>query len=95
MKNKFLLKLLLGIAVAFGVLTIYNNITEPKISEKHNPSYTTLIRMINNGAILKVRIQGQSIGVLAKTGEEFSVKAPEQDPQLINDLLTHNVDVRY
>lgn len=93
MKNNYLTKLLVVIIVAFGVLTIYNNITEPKMSEKYNPSYTTLIRMINNGAILKVRIQGQNIGVLAKTGEEFSVKAPEQDSNLINDLLSHNVDV--
>lgn len=93
MNKKLLIRTLVILIVLIGAISIYNKYAEPKISEKYNPSYTSFVRMVKNNAILKVRMQGQSIGVLAKTGEEFSVKAPEQDSELINDLLSHNVDI--
>ena len=74
-------------------VAVYNNYTSSVMKEKYNPSYTKFISIVKHDGVFKVRIQGQTIHVLTKTGEEFYVNSPEQDPQLINDLLSHNVDV--
>lgn len=74
-------------------VVVYNNYTSSVMKEKYNPSYTRFISIVNHDGVFKVRIQGQTIHVLTKNGEEFYVNSPEQDPHLINDLLSHNVDV--
>ncbi len=93
MNKQLLIRAFIIFTVAFVAVSLYNNATSPKISEKYNPSYTKFINIVKNDGVFKARIQGQTINVLTKNGEEFFVNAPEQDPQLINDLLAHNVDV--
>lgn len=93
MNKQLLIRLVIIFTVAFASVSFYNYMTKPAVSEKYNPSYTRFISIVKNDGVFKARIQGQTIDVLTKTGEEFYVNAPEHDPQLINDLLAHNVDV--
>ena len=93
MNKQLLLRALIIFTVVFAAVSIYNYNTKPKVSEQYNPSYTRFINIVKHDGVFKVRIQGSTINVLAKTGEEFTVNAPDQDPQLINDLLSHNVDI--
>ncbi len=83
----------------FLVVSIYNTLTNNQTGmEGYNPSYTRFISTVNNDGILKVVLKNinggiTQIRVVAKTGEEYMVNAPANDPQLINDLLKHKVDV--
>jgi cell division protease FtsH len=93
MNKQTLLKVLIIFTVALSTVTIYNYLTSPKEKEEYVTSYTRFINIVKHDGIFKVRMQGNNIHVLTKTGEEFTVNAPDQDQQLINDLLAHNVDV--
>lgn len=77
--------------IGIGVFA-YKQITAPSPLEKYKPSYSMFINQVKQDKVYKVRISNSTINVLGKNGEEYLVDSPE-DPQLINDLLQHNVDV--
>lgn len=62
-------------------------------SDKYNPSYSKFLMMVKLDSIGKVQIGDSQIRAETKDGEEFIVNIPNNDPQLINDLLSHSVDV--
>jgi cell division protease FtsH len=94
MNKQLLVRVLVIFTLVFAGVTAFNYFTQPKQNmDEFLPSYTRFIKMVNNDGVFKVRIQGDTIHVIAKTGEEFLVTAPDGDPNLINDLLQHNVDV--
>lgn len=93
MNKTVILKGLVIFAVVFASVSLYNNLQNNSTKELYTPSYTRFINMVKHDGVFKVRIQGQKLSVLAKTGEEFNVIAPEHDPELIDDLLNHGVDV--
>lgn len=70
----------------------YKQFTKPNPLERYKPSYSTFINQVKQDKVYKVRISNSTITVISKNGEEYLVESPE-DPQLINDLLQHNVDV--
>jgi cell division protease FtsH len=92
MNKQILIKAVILFAVVFAAVTFYNRMTKP-IMQQYQPSYTRFLNIVKHDGIFKVRIQGSSLHAIAKTGEEFVVNTPDNDPQLINDLLSHNVDV--
>lgn len=87
-----LTKLIISVTILIGIFYAAPIIFKPK-SETYNPSYSNFLKLVNNNGIFKVRIQGNNANVLAKTGDEFNVIIPDNDPQLMNDLINHNVDV--
>jgi cell division protease FtsH len=93
MNKQLLLRVLIVFTVVFVAVTVYNYMIKPDKMSQYNPSYTRFLNIVKHDGIFKVRIQGNSVHALTKNGEEFVVNAPENDPQLINDLLQHNVDV--
>lgn len=94
MNKQLLVRVLVIFTLVFVGVTAFNYFTQPKQNmDEFLPSYTRFIKMVNNDGVFKVRIQGNVVNVIAKTGEEFIVTAPDHDPNMINDLLHHNVDV--
>ena len=94
MNKQLLVRVLVIFTLVFVGVTAFNYFTQPKQNmDEFLPSYTRFINMVNNDGVFKVRIQGNVVNVIAKTGEEFIVTAPDHDPNMINDLLHHNVDV--
>jgi len=94
MNKQLLVRVLVIFTLVFAGVTAFNYFTQPKQNmDEFLPSYTRFIKMVNNDGVFKVRIQGNVVNVIAKTGEEFIVTAPDHDPNMINDLLHHNVDV--
>nr|QMP82918.1 MAG: cell division protease [Caudoviricetes sp.] len=92
--NKNILSAVIKLAILFGVLILVFNYFKPeKINDRYNPSYTRFIELVQQDKVFKARIQNDTIQVLTKTGDEFIVFAPNNDSQLINDLLAHKVDV--
>ena len=94
MNKQLLVRVLVIFTLVFVGVTAFNYFTQPKQNmDEFLPSYTRFINMVKNDGVFKVRIQGNVVNVIAKTGEEFIVTAPDHDPNMINDLLHHNVDV--
>ena len=93
MTKQLIVRALIIFAVVFVAISMYNNATKPKTLEQYNVSYTRFINIVKHDGVFKVIMQENSIRVFTKIGDVFTVNAPDQDPQLINDLLAHNVDV--
>lgn len=85
-------RLFIVATVLFIGLFVYNNLNKSSDLEKYKPSYTRFISQVNQDKVFKVRVDGSTLHVIAKTGEEYLVDSPD-DPYLINELLKHNVDV--
>jgi len=79
--------------VVFVLVAAFNYFKKPSVTDKYSPSYTKFINIVKNDKVFKVRIEGDTIHTLTNNGEEFDVIAPENDPELINDLLHHNIDI--
>ena len=79
--------------VVFVLVTLFNAFNKPTMVEEYVPSYTKFINKVNQNEVLRVRIQENLIHSSMKDGDEYVVTAPTNDPNLINDLLAHNVDV--
>ena len=68
-------------------------ILNTKNPEDSFTSYTRFINLVNDDQVVSVRLFGDTLRVLDKNGEQFSVLYPTNDQQLINDILKHNVDL--
>lgn len=86
-------KVLILVIALSGLFFMYQAVFKPNNMEKYSPSYTRFLNIVKHDGVFKVRIQGNNADVLTKNGEEFKVNVPENDNQLINDLLQHNVDI--
>lgn len=92
MNKLFLTRVVIIFAVIFASVTIFNMLNKP-VMDEYRTSYTRFLHIVKNDGIYKVRMQGNNIHAIAKTGEEFVINSPDNDPHLIDDLLAHNVDV--
>lgn len=92
MNKLFLMRVVIIFAVIFASVTIFNMLNKP-VMDEYRTSYTRFLHIVKNDGIYKVRMQGNNIHAIAKTGEEFIINSPDNDPHLIDDLLAHNVDV--
>lgn len=92
MNKQLITRAIIIFTVIYAAVFLYHNISNDNQLEKYKPSYTKFISLVKQDKIFKVRISGNSVHAITKNGEEFVIDSPE-DPQLINDLLSHNVDV--
>lgn len=90
--NRIVKRLFFAISILVISVFAFHEITRPNPLERYKPSYSTFINQVKQDKVYKVRINNSTINVIGKNGEEYLVDSPE-DPQLINDLLQHNVDV--
>ena len=90
--NEMVKNLLLWLVIAAVLVSIFNNFSsEPK---KAAMNYSAFIESVQQGQVDNIRIDGLNIYGEMKSGEKFQTVRPYiEDPQLINDLLQHNVSV--
>nr|QMP83680.1 MAG: hypothetical protein [Caudoviricetes sp.] len=93
MNKQLLIRSAIIFVVVFSAVMMYNTFTKSRMEQEFHTSYSRFLRTVKNDGVFKVRMQGDTIHVIAKTGEEYVVNAPNNDPHLIDDLLAHNVDV--
>lgn len=93
MNKQLLIRSAIIFVVVFSAVMMYNTFTKSRMEQEFPTSYSRFLRTVKNDGVFKVRMQGDTIHVIAKTGEEYVVNAPNNDPHLIDDLLVHNVDV--
>ena len=93
MNKKFLIGGLKLFVAVFIIISIFNFYTKPVMKENYSPSYTKFLSIVKNDKVFKVRIKENTAEVITNFGNEFIVNIPDNDPDLYNDLLKHNVDV--
>ncbi|NRB38194.1 MAG: ATP-dependent metallopeptidase FtsH/Yme1/Tma family protein [Pseudomonadales bacterium] len=90
--NDMAKNLLLWLVIAVILVSIFANFSPVK--DQSAMAYSDFVASVQQGRVQSVKINGQDIIGVMSSGERFDVVRPMlEDPQLINDLLEHNVAV--
>jgi cell division protease FtsH len=91
--NDLVKNLVLWVVIAVVLMSVFNNFT-PQNTPSQALAYSEFLQEVKGGRIQSVYIQGNEIEGLTFSGNKFKTFAPPNDPKLIDDLLTHNVEIR-
>src|SRR5690625_1662421 len=84
--------LLLWVVIAAVLLTVFNNFNVQPAQEQ--VTYSEFIEQIQQERVRKVVIDGLTINGQRIDGSTFQTVRPMvEDPKLIDDLLSHNVQI--
>ena len=83
---------LLWVVIAIVLVTLFNSLSP--VTKKSELSYSDFVGAVQQGQVKEVAIDGLTIKGQLNSGESFETLRPRlEDPQLINDLLEHQVKV--
>ncbi|WP_220720679.1 ATP-dependent zinc metalloprotease FtsH [Agarivorans litoreus] len=84
--------LILWLVIAVVLMSVFQSFS-PDSSSGRQMDYSTFVKEVNQEQIREVRISGQDVKGIKRTGEQFSTIIPLHDKDLLNDLINHNVKV--
>lgn len=90
--KKYIYNVLLLCVVFAGLFLIFNRLESTP--ELYSPlPYSEFIEKVKNGQVDRVEISGQNVVIKTNDGQRYETFNPE-DPHLIDDLLTANVEIK-
>ncbi len=84
--------LILWLVIAVVLMSLFQSFS-PSDTAGRQLDYSTFVREVSQDQIREVRMGDKVINGVKRDGERFTTILPAEDPQLINDLLNHNVRV--
>ncbi|MGY3870594.1 ATP-dependent zinc metalloprotease FtsH [Aeromonas crassostreae] len=84
--------LILWLVIAVVLMSVFNSFS-PSDTTSRQLDYSSFVKEVTQEQIREVRMDGKVIHGVKRTGERFQTIIPAQDPQLLNDMLNHNVKV--
>ncbi|SFM34486.1 membrane protease FtsH catalytic subunit [Ectothiorhodospira mobilis] len=90
--NELVKNLIIWAVIAVVLMSVFNNFT-PTQTETRSWSYSHFLEEVKRGQVDSVYIEGKTIEGRGIDGEQFTTHAPN-DPGLIGDLLSNNVEIR-
>lgn len=84
--------LILWLVIAVVLMSVFQSFS-PDSSSGRQMDYATFVREVNHGQIREVKISGQEINGVKRTGEQFTTLIPYPDRDLLNDLIKQDVKV--
>jgi cell division protease FtsH len=84
--------LILWLVIAVVLMSVFNSFS-PSDTTSRQLDYSSFVREVTQEQIREVRMDGKVINGVKRTGERFTTIIPAPDPQLLNDMLNHNVKV--
>ncbi|WP_114416674.1 ATP-dependent zinc metalloprotease FtsH [Marinospirillum perlucidum] len=90
--NDMAKNLILWLIIAAVLLTVFNNFN---VEQTHNSlNYSQFVQEVQQGQVRKVTIDGYDIEGVRSDGSRFqTVRPAAEDPKLMDDLLSNNVQV--
>ncbi len=90
--NNMTKNLVLWLIIAAVLLTVFNNFSQQ--TAPNRVSYSEFVKAVQLDQVKSVEIDGLIISGLLGNGTAFEVVRPAlSDPKLVDDLLTHEVDI--
>lgn len=84
--------LILWLVIAAVLLTVFNNFSVDSTPQTMN--YSQFVQQIQDGQVRSVTIDGYTISGEREDGSQFqTIRPAAQDPKLMDDLLSNNVNV--
>ena len=90
--NNLTKNLLLWLVIAVVLMSVFNKFNQHATGLQPT-EYSEFIKMVRNGQVDRVNIQGRSIIGETKDRQQFSTYSPG-DPRLVDDLLEHRVKIK-
>ncbi|MCF3096415.1 ATP-dependent zinc metalloprotease FtsH [Aeromonas australiensis] len=84
--------LILWLVIAVVLMSVFNSFS-PSDTTSRQLDYSSFVKEVTQDQIREVRMDGKVINGVKRTGERFTTIIPAPDPQLLNDMLNHNVKV--
>ncbi|WP_421313414.1 ATP-dependent zinc metalloprotease FtsH [Aeromonas sp. 603404] len=84
--------LILWLVIAVVLMSVFNSFS-PSDTISRQLDYSSFVKEVTQDQIREVRMDGKVINGVKRTGERFTTIIPAPDPQLLNDMLNHNVKV--
>lgn len=84
--------LILWLVIAVVLMSVFQSFS-PSEPAGRQTDYSTFVQEVAQGQIREVRMDGQTINGVKRSGDRFTTIMPSEDPQLLNDLLNNNVRV--
>ncbi|GHA24865.1 ATP-dependent zinc metalloprotease FtsH [Oceanisphaera arctica] len=84
--------MILWLVIAVVLMSVFQSFSPSEPSGRQT-DYTTFVQEVAQGQIREVRMDGNTINGVKRSGDRFTTILPAQDPQLLNDLLNNNVRV--
>ncbi len=84
--------LILWLVIAVVLMSVFNSFS-PSDTTSRQLDYSSFVKEVTQEQIREVRMDGKVINGVKRTGERFTTIIPAPDPQLLNDMLNHNVEV--
>ncbi|UAK71578.1 ATP-dependent zinc metalloprotease FtsH [Aeromonas enteropelogenes] len=84
--------LILWLVIAVVLMSVFNSFS-PSDTTSRQLDYSSFVKEVTQEQIREVRMDGKVINGVKRTGERFTTIIPAPDPQLLNDMLNHNVKI--
>ncbi len=91
--NDLAKNLMLWVVIAIVLMTVFNNFG-PKSTAGQPINYSDFINEVQQGRIQKVEIEEHTVKGTRIDGSRFTTITPPDDPKMVDDLLTNDVEVK-
>ena len=91
--NDLAKNLVLWVVIAVVLMTVFNNFG-PKTSGSQSINYSDFINEVQQGRVQQVNIEEHTVKGTRIDGSSFTTTTPPDDPKMVDDLLTNNVEVK-
>ena len=90
--NDLAKNLILWVVIAVVLMSVFNNFG-PTRTGTQTITYSEFITEVQQGMVKRVDIEGHSVEGLRADGSRFQTQTPPDDPKMVDDLLSNNVEV--
>jgi cell division protease FtsH len=91
--NDLAKNLMLWVVIAVVLMTVFNNFG-PKTTGSQSINYSDFINEVQQGRVKQVEIEEHTVKGTRMDGTRFATITPPDDPKMVDDLLSNNVEVK-
>ncbi len=85
--------IVMWVIIALVLVAVFSKYQMPE-QQSTGMSYSDFIKKVSTNGVKEVEISGQVITGITSANEKFQTYAPYNDPKMVDDLLSHNVEIK-
>jgi len=91
--NDLAKNLILWVVIAIVLMSVFNNFG-PTGTKTQTVNYSDFINEVQQGLVKSVEIEDHTVEGVRADGSHFVTQTPPEDPKMVDDLLSGNVEVK-
>jgi cell division protease FtsH len=91
--NDLAKNLILWVVIAIVLMSVFNNFG-PTVTKTQTVNYSDFINEVQQGLVKSVEIEDHTVEGVRADGSRFVTQTPPEDPKMVDDLLSGNVEVK-